>query len=56
MRNIIDKLRYKLSKRTNEEQCSAIILFINGKYSVRGLFDMTNKEIVDSLEKTYLSL
>jgi transposase-like protein len=56
MRNIIDKLRYKLSKRTNEEQYSAIILFINGKYSVRRLLDMTNEEIKDSLEKTYSSL
>jgi transposase-like protein len=56
MRNIIDKLRYKLSKRANKEQCSAIILLINSKYSVRGLLDMTNEEIEDSLKKTYSSL
>jgi hypothetical protein len=56
MRNIVDKLRYKLPKRTNEEQHSAIILLINGKYSVQGLLDMTNEEIEDSLEKTYSSL
>jgi transposase-like protein len=34
MRNIVDKLRYKLLKRTNKEQCSAIILLINDKYLV----------------------
>jgi transposase-like protein len=56
MQNIVDKLRYKLSKRTNEEQCNAIILLINGKYSVQGLLDMINKEIEESLEKTYSSL
>jgi hypothetical protein len=56
MQNIVDKLRYKLLKRTNEEQCSVIILLINDKYSVRELFDMINKEIVDNLEKIYSSL
>jgi hypothetical protein len=53
LKNIMDKLQFKLPDRTSEKQCKGILLLFNGKYPVKGLLDMTNDEIKRDIHKVY---